>query len=57
MGNISIENKVRIIELDIIGTIIGIWDDIGGHSYKVRYFWQGVPHEVYLYEKEIEKVE
>ncbi len=52
-----IGNKIRIIELDITGTIIGIWDDIGGHSYKVRYFWQGVPHEVYLYEKEIEKVE
>jgi len=53
-----INEKVKIpkIHKDLDGHIIAIFISECGITYKVRYFWESKPTEVYLYDSEIEKI-
>ena len=49
-------NKVRLpesIHKELYGIIITILIDRDGTQYKVRYFWESKPQEVYFYEEEL----
>lgn len=56
----SLNTKVRLPELvhkEIYGIIIAIYIDSGGIQYKVRYFWESKPQEVYFYDYELTEKE
>lgn len=50
----NIKDKVNIIELNLTGKVIGIYINLSGDvSYKVRYFHNEEPKEVYFEDYEI----
>ena len=50
----KISDEVKILPLeDKLGTIINIWMDINSVQYKVIYFINEEPKEIYFYEKEL----
>lgn len=51
-----LEDKVKIIELEILGYITQICENIGGKEYKVRYFLNGEQKEIWLHPFQLEKV-
>jgi len=56
----NLKEKVKLPELihkDLQGIIIGIWIGEEGIQYKVRYFWECKPQEIFFYESELKKGE
>jgi len=54
----KLHDKVKLpkeILKDISGVITLISIEDTGIQYKVRYFWEGKPQEIYFYEWELEK--
>jgi hypothetical protein len=52
----NVNDKIKLPEAvhkDLYGTIISIYVDRDGIQYKVRYFWESKPQEVYFYEQEL----
>lgn len=52
----QIGEKVRLpenVHKELYGIIINIYIDREGKQYKVRYFWESKPQEVYFYEEEL----
>ncbi|MFH0806075.1 MAG: hypothetical protein V1901_04320 [Patescibacteria group bacterium] len=47
--------KIPQLHKDLKGIILSIWIGEQGIQYKVRYFWECKPQEVYFYEWELEK--
>ena len=41
------------VHKELYGIIIAIFIDSGGTQYKVRYFWESKPQEVYFYGNEL----
>jgi len=55
----NLRSKVKLpiaVHKDITGVVIAIWICDDGLQYKVRYFWESKPQEVYFYESELEEV-
>lgn len=52
----NIGDKVKVKELNIKGKVSGIYIDAAEVSYKVRYFFESKPQEVYFCDYELEKV-
>jgi hypothetical protein len=53
----SIDERIKLpesVHKELYGVVIGIWIDRGGISYKIRYFWESKPQEVYFLENELE---
>ena len=53
-------NKVRLPEMvhkELYGIVTAIFIDREGVQYKVRYFWESKPQEVYFYDYELIKEE
>jgi len=50
----NIQDKVKIIELDLIGIVTSIWVVEVGIKYNIRYFWEGKAEELYFYEWELD---
>jgi len=51
--------KIRLpesVHKELYGIIIAIFIDSGGIQYKVRYFWESKPQEVYFYDNELLKI-
>jgi len=54
----NILDKIKLPEAvhkELYGIIIAIFIDGDGTQYKVRYFWESKPQEIYFYEKELEE--
>jgi hypothetical protein len=54
----NLHEKVKLpkeIHKEITGNIIAIFIGDEGIQYKVRYFWECKPIEVYFFESELEK--
>jgi hypothetical protein len=51
----NLQDKVKIISLDISGVVISIYIVAKAITYQVRYCWQGKFEEVYFYEWELLK--
>lgn len=49
----ELKAKVKIIELDRIGVVIGQYNSDTGIQYQVRYFYEGEVKTVYFYEDEL----
>lgn len=49
----NIQQKVKMVELGICGTVKSIWIDSKGVSYQIRYFWNGEGKEAYFFEDEL----
>jgi hypothetical protein len=57
--NFKLGEKIRlpqIVHKELYGIIIAIFIDSGGIQYKVRYFWESKPQEVYFYNNELIKI-
>ena len=52
----GLEQKVKIIELECLGIIIGIFYGRNGVEYNIRYFYNGEAKTVYFYENELKVV-
>jgi hypothetical protein len=55
----NIHDKVKLpkeIHKELTGNVISIWIGEDGIQYKIRYFWECKPNEIYFYESELEKV-
>ena len=56
----ALHDEVKLPELihkDLIGRVLSIYIGEEGTQYKVRYFWEAKPLEVYFYEWELRRVE
>jgi hypothetical protein len=52
----NLNSKVRLpesVHKELYGTVIAIFIDSGGIQYKVRYFWESKPQEVYFHTNEL----
>lgn len=45
--------KVFLPELDVFGTVVGVYISIGGTEYKVRYFKDQIAYECFFYDFEV----
>lgn len=51
--NFDLGDKVKIPQIENIGKIVAIWYGEDGLQYKVRYFLDGKPNEIYFYDDEL----
>jgi hypothetical protein len=55
----QLKQRVKLpveVHKDISGRILSIWIGDDGIQYKVRYFWESKPTEVYFFEDELEGI-
>jgi hypothetical protein len=55
----NLRDRVKLpkeVHKDLTGSILSIWIGDDGIQYKVRYFWECKPTEVYFFEEELEKI-
>jgi uncharacterized protein YodC (DUF2158 family) len=51
----DINERVKIKEFNIVGTVVSIWITTKNIKYEVRYFSDYKPQEVYFHEEELEE--